>query len=131
MAACAYITVYTPLIAGVNGLCRRSIRRMYSDTSATNFAAVVQDWKMMGKTIHFDLSTVQRKPPGQVFGSFFGNVIIKGRPYMVMPTDFVLPKFYNLLLGYDLRRSVDLDLIKDIDIKSLPKGPKTPPKGSQ
>ena len=50
---------------------------------------------------------------------------------MVMPTDFVLPKFYNLLLGYDLRRSVDLDLIKDIDIKSLPKGPKTPPKGSQ
>lgn len=134
MTACAYIIMYTFLVAGVNSLCRRSIRRMYCDASATNFAAVVQDWKMMPKTIHFDLSTVRRKPPGDVFGSFFGNVIIDGRSYLVMPNDFVVPKFYNMLLGYNLKRPIDLDLIQDIDIRTMigkqPKS-KTPPKGSR
>ena len=130
--ASSYMAVYALLIAGVNIICRRSISRMYSDADGTKFAAVVQDWKMMRHTVHFDLSTVQRKPPGAVFGSFFGNVIIKGRSYMVTPLDFVLPKFYNLLLGYDLKRSIDLDLIKDIDLKDfMSKRPKTPPKHSR
>ncbi|KAK7114885.1 uncharacterized protein [Littorina saxatilis] len=128
--ASAYIAVYSILVFGVNGLCRRSIRRMYANEDATEFAAVVQDWKMMRKTVHFDLSAAKRVPPDSIWGSFFGNVIIKRKRYLISATDFVVPKFYNLLMGYDLQRSIDLDIIKDIDIKDvLPR--RKPSKGAK
>lgn len=115
----AYLLLYSILFFGVHTLCRRNIKRIYTDETASNYAAVVQDWKMRSKTITFSLDNTRRLPPGRVWGSFFGNVNIKGRPYMLMPTDFVQPKFYNLIMGYDLQRSSDLDIIPDIDIRDL------------
>ena len=119
LTASIYILLYSFLLFGVNTLCRRSIRRMYADADAANFAAVVQDWKMMPQTIHFDLSAAKRKAPGDMMGTFFGNLTINGRSFSTSPVDYVQPKFYNLLMGYDLGRSIDLDRVVDIDIKDV------------
>ncbi|KAK7498056.1 hypothetical protein BaRGS_00010644 [Batillaria attramentaria] len=101
----------------INGLCRRSILRIYADADAKNFTAVMKDWKLTTRKIDFDMTQVARKPPGQFLGIFHGNVSIRNRPFMVAPTDFVQPVFYNKFLGYDLHRSIELEGIKDIDLK--------------
>jgi hypothetical protein len=92
---------------------------MYANESGTKYAAVVQDWKMQRQTETFTLADTQRKTPANVMGYFFGNVTIKGRPYLITPTDFVVPKYYNLIMGYDLQRSIDQDIIKDINVGDL------------
>ncbi|KAL8575903.1 hypothetical protein ACOMHN_027301 [Nucella lapillus] len=117
LSAIMYILTFGSLHFGVNNICMCSIQRIYTDAEASHFAAVVQDWRMMKHTIHFDLASAERKPPGQVLGSFFGNLKIRGKSYLVTPTDFVQPRFYNLLMGYEMQRPADQDMIQDIDIK--------------
>lgn len=99
--------------------------RIYCDSAMKSFIAIVKDWKFCNKSITFDVSMATQKPPSRFFGFFFGNIIIKNRPYLVMPTDFIQPSFYNLLMGFDLKRSIDSEIIKDIDIRTFLQKPET------
>ncbi|XP_076449919.1 uncharacterized protein LOC143286178 isoform X2 [Babylonia areolata] len=132
LTAMVYIFAYGALQLGVNNICMRSVKRMYTDADAAKFAAVVQDWKMKKKTVHFDLTSAERKSPHKVLGLFLGNLKILGRSYLVIPSDFTQPRFYNLLMGYDLQRPIEKDMIKDIDIRDAMRGSamnsKKPPK---
>ncbi|XP_025115776.1 uncharacterized protein LOC112577070 [Pomacea canaliculata] len=113
----AYLGFYSVLLFGVNLLSHQSIRRMYADKEAKQFTAVVQDWKMCPKLIDFDISAVARKEPGNVMGNFFGNLKIRNRSYLVLPSDFLQPYYFNLFMGYDLHRP--LDKADDIDLKDF------------
>lgn len=115
--ATIYFLFYGFLMAVVNGLCHRSIMRVYSDAASKKFTAVARDWKFTKTKINFDLSQVSRKTPGEFFGVFFGNMTIRKRPFMLAPTDFVQPIFFNKFMGYDLHRSIEQEGIKDIDLK--------------
>lgn len=103
-------------------ICIRTVHRIYYSETHQKFKLATLNWWFPLNSRIETVSAGQAKEympriKGlekfcRTFENLFGNTIINGKKFLVIPEDFRLPGFYNLLYGHGRKRDIRKYLIE-------------------